>query len=157
MKQILREVDDETRQSILGDLRFHLREKAREDKIKFINCFFEEIWPLDAKFIDESVLSEMISLITDMGDVFPQSLQTVKGFLRPHRSDYFLGNLARDSGEKIYIPQKFPEDTLELLDLTIDKDTPPFHGLNEVLHAIKQSKPELESDHRFKKLRNFFS
>ena len=157
MKQILREVDDETRQSILGDLRFHLREKAREDKIKFINRFFEEIWPLDAKFIDESVLSEMISLITDMGDAFPQSLDEVKDFLHPKRSEYYLYTLAYKTDGEIYLPEEFPEGVLELLNLTIDNQTPHVRGLNKVLDTIKQSKPELESDHRFRKLRNFNS
>ena len=157
MRQILRKVDDDTRCYVLGNLRIQLRNKLKEEKEQKIKHIFSKIWPLDANFITEGVLSKIISLIVDMGDAFPQSLQTVKGFLRPHGSDYFLGNLARDSGEKIYIPQKFPEDTLELLDLTIDSETPPFHGLNAVLHAIKQSKPELESDHRFRKLRNFNS
>ncbi len=160
MRQILRKVDDNTRCYILGNLRIQIRDRSKKEKEEKIKHIFSEIWPLDAKFITEEVLSEIISLIVDMGDAFPKILDEVKGFLHPKRSEYFFYTLAdkTDIDGAINLPKKFPDQVLDLLDLTIDRETPyPIRGLNDVLHAIKQSKPELENDRRFRKLCNFAS
>ena len=157
MRQILRKVDDDTRCHVLGNLRIQLRNKSKEEKEQKIKHIFSKIWPLDANFITEGVLSKIISLIVDMGDAFSQSLDEVKDFLHPKRSKYYLYTLAYKTDGEIYMPEEFPEGVLELLNLTIDNQTPRVRGLNKVLDTIKQSKPELESDHRFRKLRNFNS
>ncbi len=154
VKQLLRTVDGRIHHSILSDLHMELRTRSKEEKEEKIKCFFNSIWPLDAKFITENILSRIVHLILDMQDAFPVCFEAVEDFLRPMKEYFlYLHNYGMDNGTSL--PEKFPNEVLTFLSITIDRDTRfPYSNHQSILDVIKSKKPELENDPRFIKLQN---
>ncbi|MDD9797499.1 MAG: hypothetical protein OXT03_00035, partial [Alphaproteobacteria bacterium] len=154
IRQLLRKIDDEARRFIIGDLRVNIRKRPEKEKEQKAQYFFEKIWPLDAKFLTEDILSEIIFFVVDMKYAFPECLKAVKDFLRPIKLPYPAHYSKK---EKPHLAEEFPEEMLELLYLTINDQTPLFYAfeaINNMLDDIRQAKPELANDSRFQKLQH---
>ncbi len=154
IRQRLRKVDDETRCNVLRNLRHGLGSQTDKDKKEsIIKCFFEQVWPLDAEFIEGS-LNEMFFFLTRMEDSFPAALEATKGFLRPMKDSSQFYNL-----EHANLHQRFPEDVLTLLDSVIGKETRirDYEGdkIKNILDSIVESRPDLKQDNRYQRLRRY--
>ena len=86
------------------------------------------------------------------GGAFPAAFRQLRAWLQPVEYPDYLVHCLHEAG----LCERFPEQALEFLHLAVE-DAPQFppSDLNECLRAIRSAKPRLESDHRFRRLRDY--
>ena len=117
-----------------------------------VGPYLREIWPKrrgnDSPGVAESVGRVCIAA----GNAFPTTLNELRGWLRHLQ---YPDQLVRRLDET-RLCERFPEQALDFLDLVVKgRDEWPSSELRECLRAIRAAKPRLESDHRFRRLRDY--
>ena len=116
--------------------------------------FIEHAWPKETRFQTEKTTQAWMSMLEEADEKFPDVLDAVKTYLRPMRSvHYGLYGLSNESPEQNSIISKFPEHTLDLLDLVISEDpgSAPY-DLDGALQSLMDSKSEIVSNRIFARL-----
>ena len=86
------------------------------------------------------------------GDAFPKALEQLRGWLQSVKYPDYVVHCLHKAG----LCRKFPKQALEFLDLTIEGASQhPPSDLRECLMAIRSADPRLETDHRFRRLRDY--
>ena len=114
--------------------------------------YLREIWPKTRAHASPAV-AECIGLVCIAArDAFPMTLSQISGWLqRLNYPDQLVRRLNQET-----LCERFPERALEFLHLTVeDGPQSPPSGLPECLRAILCADPGLESDHRFRRLRDY--
>ena len=121
---------------------------------KCVIPFIEHAWPKEARFQTEKTTHAWMLMLEETGEKFADVLDAVRSYLRSMRSVHFgLYGLTSGSEDQEPIISKFPEQTLDLLDIVISEDpaNAPF-DLDEALHSLVEAWPEIVSDRRFGRL-----
>ena len=107
------------------------------------------IWPNTPDAISESVSESFAEACIAAGDAFPEALARVSAWLRPLR---YPDRIAHSLHEA-QLDTRFPESALELLNLVVDEAARGFFpDLASCLSAVRAARPDLERDHRFRRL-----
>ena len=121
-----------------------------------VGPYLRDIWPKtrghDAPAVAPAVAQSVGRVCIAAGNDFPVTLNELRGWLR--RLQY-PDDLVRNLHEA-RLCDRFPEQTLEFLDLIVEgRDQSPPSELPECLRAIRSADPRLESDRRFRRLRDY--
>ena len=133
---------------------------------KYVIPFIDRAWPKEARYQTEKTTHAWMLMLEETEAKFPDVLDAVKPFddagaLRPMRSvHYGLYGLTSGSDGQETIISKFPEKSLELLDLVVAEGpgSAPFDldeactGRKHRVHALVDVRPGIVSDRRFARL-----
>ncbi len=107
--------------------------------------FFESIWPKESEFRDASHTLHLIDLVVGSGDEFPSALD----MLRPYISPYDQGHGSLHSIDSSDAPQRFPQETLDLLWLVCGpKSRASFYELPAIIDKLIDNDLDIETDRR---------
>ncbi len=121
---------------------------------KYVIPFIENAWPKESRYQTEKTTHAWMLMLEDSDEKFAEVLDAVKPFLRPMRSvHYGLYSITDGSEDQEAIITRFPEQSLDLLDLVVAEGPgyAPF-DLDGALRALVDARPEIASDRKFARL-----
>ena len=112
--------------------------------------YLKAIWPKTPNVISETVSESFCLACIASGDAFPEALKQVRSWLQ---SVQYPARIAHPLHEA-ELDTRFPEPALELLHRVVGDEARWFcpDDLATCLNAIRTAEPELEHDHRFRRL-----
>lgn len=131
-------------------------EGGGEQRVEFwrnrIQRYVKTIWPKSLSAINSSIAKSFALLSIETADAFPEALRELKHLLQTVEDpDYVVHRLLESA-----LPQRFPEDALTLLDITIPQ-RPSWlpNDLKACLNVIRTARPQLASAASFKRLNEY--
>ena len=114
-----------------------------------IEPYLKYVWPKTQNIASASIAESFARVCVAAEDAFPAALDEVylwlQGVAYPERVVHRL--------HEVKLHERFPEATLEFLDGIIGENAhSPPKDLLECLRAVRAKMPELEADHRFRRL-----
>ncbi|QND44665.1 hypothetical protein HB780_02470 (plasmid) [Rhizobium lusitanum] len=106
--------------------------------------FFNRIWPMEKRFLDNAHTVHLIRLAVGAGDHFPSAIELLRPYMQPFARSASL-HMLTGSG----IPSKFPHSTLDLLWIVLRSSEATSFELADILDEIVAAFPEIEIDRRF--------
>ena len=152
-RQCVRQMTQDGQQSVIHFLGL-VGQDNEDGWSKYVIPFIENVWPREARFQRESTTQAWTTMLANTDEKFPDVLRAVRSFLRPLRSvHYDLYDLQGETKDQRGIIARFPEQTLDLLDLIVSDvlDNIPY-DLDEVLEALEDAQPVVVTDRRFARL-----
>ena len=117
-----------------------------------VGPYLREIWPKTQEHVSPAVAASVGRVCIAAGNAFPTTLSELRGWLPGLK---YPDDLVRNLDEA-GLCERFPKQALEFLHLIVEgRDQWPPSELRECLRAIRSAEPKLESDHRFRKLRDY--
>ena len=117
-----------------------------------VGPYLREIWPKTRGHGSAAVAESVGRVCIAAGNAFPMTLNELRGWLQGLQ---YPDHLVRSLHE-VGLCERFPEQATEFLHLIVEgRDQWPSSELRECLRAIRSAEPKLESDHRFRKLRDY--
>jgi len=110
--------------------------------------YLQNVWPQTHDAASVSVARSFARLCVGAEDEFPEALEKVRPWLQPLKFPEPI--VRRLHGSNIH--RRFPESTLEFLDLIIADEALPPKKLPACLSAIRAAAPELEKNQKFRGL-----
>jgi hypothetical protein len=139
------------------DTLWFLRECAATDGgwKRLIVPFFRNVWPRDRQFQTAETTRNLVLLLGDLGDRFPDGVRLVGDFLvSSPNADGFVFQFGSD-GERGHgdLTKRFPQEMLTLLSKIIDaSSSQPPYGLAQVMTRLAEAAPDLRQDERWQRL-----
>lgn len=153
VKNCLRKVNDDIRADFIQQL---IVVGSQYSWDEYVIPFIHNAWPIEQKYKSSMLSKAWLGLLDDTGDSFPMVLSVIKDYLVPiHSTSLSLYKFHLDMrSEEPVLAEKFPEESLEILSCI----TPPQGEHNsieveQVLNIIVKSKPHLERDSRYTRLK----
>lgn len=113
-----------------------------------IRPFWMEVWPKSNQFVTKDIAGTLAQLAIAARGKFPEALEMISGWLHPiSNTDYIVGLLAETE-----LPEKFPAESLRLLNELVNDDPWQPRELRKCLTAIAEKQPALAQDSRYRKL-----
>ncbi len=111
--------------------------------------YLQSIWPKSRDRVTPGISESLGSLCIAAREVFPDAVMLLRHWLQPPEyPDYLVHRLHEED-----LCRRFPETTLEFLDLLVRDGTPGLGiDLAPCLDALREADPKLESDGRFQRL-----
>jgi hypothetical protein len=113
---------------------------------------FESIWPLDAELQSPAVTFNLVQILRETGNAFPEAAEIIIPFIRSedprqHTSVYSIS----DADDVLYTSS--PEKMLDLVAAVVG-DAPPrsIYGLTKTLDRILKHAPQLAAARKFQRL-----
>ncbi|WP_197714616.1 hypothetical protein [Nitrosomonas supralitoralis] len=124
-------------------------EEQREDYWKNrIKPFLEQIWPKSHNLVSNEISKSLVLLSIAAGEEFPAALSLILNWLQPFEHPNYALLRFHESG----LCNRFPNETLQLLDKIIDDQPWISPELGKCLEAISQIEPTLDKDRRYHRL-----
>ena len=146
--KVLRSSPAAVRRGALGVLVrwLHADEAGVEDAWqKSIGPFFEQVWPKERRFVEDTNTRDLIALVVGAGKRFPDALSLLRPFIAPFGTS--RGSL--HAVTKSSAPEDYPDETLDLLWLAFGPESrASAHEMPKVLDRLIASKARLELDRR---------
>lgn len=113
-----------------------------------VQPFWQQIWPKSRDRTTPEIVGFLARLCIAAGAEFPSSLETIHDWLIPidHPND-IIWRL-----KSFNLCERFPDESLRLLDAVISNQQWLPHELKDCLDAITLANPELRNDSRYRKL-----
>lgn len=157
VKNCLRKVNDDIRASFIQQM-IVVGSKYSWDE--HVIPLIYNAWPIEKKYKSSRLSKAWVGLLDDTGDSFPMVLSVIKDYLVPiHSTSLSLYKFHLNMrNEEPVLAEKYPEDSLELLSCII----PPqgehnSREVEQVLNIIVKSKPHLERDTRYTRLKKLIA
>lgn len=113
--------------------------------------FLQNIWP-KVRGLETPLIAELFSrLAIAARSEFPNALTAVRGWLKPIQHPSLVALRLYESN----LCNRYPLETLKLLDAVIDNQPWGGQEVGVCLDDIKQANPELELDSRYQRLREY--
>ncbi len=127
--------------------------KGNSNELEFwenrVEPFWEHVWPKDRSYLSSEVSESLVNLIISSEKRFERGVQLFSDWLEPMQ---YVATSLKKIVQNNYSTE-FPEECLALLyKVTDDKSFFERGKLKTCLSEIKDAKPELENDFRYKKL-----
>ena len=114
--------------------------------------YLTKIFPNVQDSISPAISEQFGHVCIAAGSAFPGALRQLRGWLQYVKYPEYLVHKLHEAE----LCERFPEQALEFLDLTIEGGPQyPPSDLRECLRAIRSADPKLESDRRFRRLRDY--
>lgn len=114
--------------------------------------YLHAIWPKTKDNVKPNIAESFGRLCVSAQDAFPSALAQLRSWLQSLERPHFLVRRLHKSG----LCDKFPEQSLDFLDLVIGNRTKwPPQDLANCLEGIGASVPELATDQRYERLREY--
>ena len=131
-------------------------ESAGDQRAKYwshrVAPYLHDIWPHTRDRVSPEISESFGRLCIAAQDQFPEALAQLQGWLQAAEHSDFLVTQLHEAG----LCGKFPERALEFLSRVIDGQAHWLPcNLKACLETIGSALPELESDPRFERLRNY--
>ena len=121
----------------------------REDYwINRIHPFWQKIWPKSRRLTSNGIAESLAHLSIAARREFPAALSTVLDWLQPIEHPHYVVHQLFESS----LAERFPEDSLRLLNAIISDQPWGFPELRQCLDAMSQAAPELLNDLRYMRL-----
>ncbi|MBL4798247.1 MAG: SIR2 family protein [Oleispira sp.] len=156
VKGCLRKMSNDTREKFIRQL-IIVGSKYSWDE--HVIPFIKNAWPIEQDYKNSRLSKAWVGLLDDTGDDFPFVFSVLKNYLVPINSmnlNLYKFHSSLKSQE-MPIAEKYADDSLEMLSLITSPETVNNSGVEQVLDVIIRSKPELEQDARFTKLKKFIA
>lgn len=114
--------------------------------------FWQQVWPKSRELAINGIPESLARLSIAAGGEFPSALTAVLDWLQPIEHPHYVVHRLHKSG----LADRFPEDSLRLLDAIINNQPWAPSELGECLKSISQAKPSLLQDHRYQRLIEYF-
>lgn len=92
---------------------------------KLIEPIFNVIWPVDAGKRTENATRELVHMVMDTDDAFPDAVDLVVGYLKPYRLYALKYDLLQGS-EQSEMLKHYPRHILKLANALVDLQSPPL-------------------------------
>jgi len=116
-----------------------------------IRPFWQNIWPQSRDLASNSITDSLVRLSIAARSEFPSALLTVLYWLLPIEHPHYVVHLLSESG----LAERFPEDSLRLLNAIISDQPWISRELGLCLAAISKAAPALLQDHRYQRLAEY--
>jgi hypothetical protein len=153
VKNCLRKVSDEIRADFIHQL---IVVGSQYSWDEHVIPFIQNAWPIEQKYKNSRLSKAWLGLLDDTGDSFPIVFSAIKDYLVPiHSTSLSLYKFHSDMrNDEPVLAEKYSEESLEMLSCI----TPPQGEHNsieveQVLNIIVKSKPHLERDTRYTRLK----
>jgi hypothetical protein len=113
-----------------------------------IQPFWQHVWPKSREFISPGIAESLIRLSIAAGDEFSLALTSVQDWLLPVENPFYIVHLLTESG----FCNRFPGDSLRLLNAVIDNQPWMPPELVHCLDDIVKASPKSLQDPRYQKL-----
>ncbi|MCJ7601790.1 MAG: SIR2 family protein [Desulfobulbaceae bacterium] len=124
----------------------------REDNWKNrIQPFWQHIWPKSLQLASNAITKSLVRLSIAARGEFPSALSAVLGWLQPIEYPHYVVHRLHESG----LAERFPEDSLRLLNAILNDQPRAPRELGQCLDAISQAVPALLQDHRYQRLAEY--
>lgn len=104
-----------------------------------ISVFWHEIWPKNISLATVSIADSVARILILSGNEFPNAFEMMKGWLKPIQYPFYILEKLIESK----LCEKFPEQTLDFIDLIVDKNDDYMFRLKDCLDKIGKSNPSL--------------
>lgn len=153
-RDCLRQIDQEALSHVIW---FLGRVGASNDQgwDRLVVPFIQDAWPRERRFQTEKTSMAWVSMLDDTGEAFPTVFKVLRDFLRPIcSSNFVLYRFHSEIGEENPLTVKFPNETLDLLNLIVPDDphSAPY-DLSQVLNLLLETDPSIATDRRYERLR----
>jgi hypothetical protein len=151
-RRVLMAVSDEDRARTLGPV-VRLMERT-EFWSSYIKPFILNAWPRQLRYQSGESSRQIALLAEKAGDLFPEVVDTIIPFIRPiAHLDTFAYRIRKQDEEGHGYSQRFPAETLRLLDAMVgaDPQNVPWN-LNELLNTIASARPALRQSDPWRRL-----
>jgi len=126
--------------------------EQREDYWKNrIQPFWQNIWPKSRDLATNGIAESLVRLSIAARGEFPSALSAVLDWLQPIEHPHYVVHLLLESG----LSERFPEDSLRLLNAIITDQLWVPRDLGQCLDGISKAATELIQDHRYQRLVEF--
>ncbi|MCQ8866758.1 anti-phage defense-associated sirtuin Dsr1 [Vibrio splendidus] len=126
-------------------------EHKEEYWVNRIYPIWKNSWPKSKDRMSESVVEALVMICIDSGEHFPEALTALKGYFgKIKHPDYSISKLLSSD-----IGQKFPRETIELLDKIVDRRGHPPHRLGELLLLAQDASLNHDATSKFIRLMEF--
>jgi len=127
--------------------------KGNSNELEFwenrVEPFWEHVWPKDRSYLSSEVSESLVNLIISSEKRFERGVQLFSDWLEPMQ---YVATSLKKIIQNNYSTE-FPEESLALLyKITNDESFVDENKLKTCLLAIKNARPALENDLRYKKL-----
>lgn len=127
--------------------------EQREDYWKNrIQPFWHDIWPKSRDLASNSIAESLSRMSIASRGEFPTALSAVLDWLQPIEHPDYVVHLLHESDLAI----RFPEDALRFLNAVISNQPLAPGELGRCLRAIREAAPNVEQDHRYQRLLEYF-
>lgn len=110
--------------------------------------FLLQLWPKEARLVDEANSGALAELAVDAGAAFPEALAIIRDYIRPHGD----GRLHLYAIKTSTAPKTHPRQTLELLWLLCGPSGGTSYDMPELLDKLIAADAELATDRRLQSL-----
>ena len=118
-----------------------------------IRPYLNSIWPKAIEVITPAISAHFARLCVAAGDAFPEAVQELSNWLRsPEHPDFIVHKLHESK-----LSSRYPAEALLLLNTVISDDAQWLsNDLAQCLDDIVATRPDLEDDNRYRRLRVLF-
>jgi hypothetical protein len=110
--------------------------------------WINNVWPRHPNARTPSVSEQLVWMIMETRDAFPNAVAVIKGFLVPEQWTASIYHLERTN-----LPARFPDASLTLIDKLVGDNTRITEGtLRELLDKIAAEQPKLTKSNRYTRL-----
>ena len=153
-REALQKTDDVGRVHALHFFRRLVGDKSAWNP--FGKRFIENAWPRESRFQTAETSRQFVKLAEEVGDFFPEFVQTILAFLVPIEDHWSVYGIVRSTESRPReLPQIFPDATLALINKLVPEN--PFetpYELSTALDMIAEVKPQLRRDEQWLRLKN---
>ncbi len=114
----------------------------------YIQPFWQQMWPKSRERASNSIAEPLANLSIAAGKEFPSALATILAWLQPIEPPYYVVKRLLESR----LAERFPEDSLQLLNAIINRQSRITEELRQCLDALSQATPKLLNDPRYRRL-----
>lgn len=122
---------------------------------ELVGPIFERIWPLDARLRTKRASHNLVQVVMDTDDAFPEAVDTVVDVLAPYEL-YSLEYTFRLEAAHADLIERYPRAIIKLTDALIDPLLHPVpRDLGQLLDDCQQLDPQIIHDPAFLRLSGF--
>lgn len=116
-----------------------------------VRPFWQKIWPKSRDLATPSIAASLTHLVIAARTEFPDALAMLQDWLKPIEHPDYTVHLLHESG----LCDRFPVDTLKLLNLVINEQPWPPQKLSQCLDEIVQASPNLANNPSYQRLSDY--
>lgn len=116
-----------------------------------VRPFWQKIWPKSRDLATPSIAASLTRLVIAARYELPDALAMLQDWLQPIEHPDYTIHLLHESG----LCDRFPVDTLKLLNIMINDQHWPPRELNECLNKIVQTSPNLANNPSYQRLSDY--